>query len=262
MRDRRALLTAAALVLAGLLVVALAWDRNVGPWLDAPREVTAGSGVPKPRFNLSYIDVPPRGVVCSRNVTVGPRAERLVVIAEAEPPTPPVRVSLTAGEPGAPPHRSRSTIRGGWGAGMPLLGELEPPPESARGEVCLRNLSRTRGVAFMSTAETDARPQTFVDGELVSGQDLSVQFTAAEPVPLGDRRGEVLERSVTFSWGVLGGWTAWLLAVLLVIGMPVAVLAALAGGVLGDRRAQRRDAPDSHSGDAVSAVRMEAGPDR
>jgi hypothetical protein len=105
---------------------------------------------------------------------------------------------------------------------------VRPPPDvTLDGTLCLRNDGRRRiGLVGSQEAENASLPETRVGGQ-VSPVDPALTFLGAHPRSLLDRAGTVLGRASQFTGGVAPPWLLWALAVVLVVGVPLATAAAL-----------------------------------
>jgi hypothetical protein len=223
---------AAGVIAVGLLVLAFVALRDVRPFVQAPRGVSEGTAVPPAVFALAHVPIERGQQACLNDVTLTRTLEVAHANATIAGGAPGPRLRVSASGPGG--YRTSTVVRRGWKSGAGLSVRLTAPPRDLRGSVCFENLGR-RTVALYATAEgrTLARPATTVDGAPVEA-DLSLAFSRADPVALADRPGELIERMTAFVWSPLGSWAGWVVAVLLVVGVPLGVLLALGTAVRRD----------------------------
>ena len=98
------------------------------------------------------------------------------------------------------------------------------------GHICLKNLGR-KSVALIGTNEPRSLTlaRTTVNGKRSAGDARATLLilTAADRSP-GGSFGELSRHLSTLSGGITPVWIIWILAILLVVGVPVAALLALA----------------------------------
>ena len=126
---------------------------------------------------------------------------------------------------------SGSSIRSGrLAAGYPDNSEpvvfVGDVPPGRRIAVCIRNIG-DRAVALIGSSG-DLVPGTklYLEGRPGNG-DLTISFYAAHRPSALDEVPEIFRRAALFRPAVVGTWTFWVLAVLLVVGVPLLLLGAL-----------------------------------
>jgi hypothetical protein len=83
-----------------------------------------------------------------------------------------------------------------------------------------------------------------VDGEAITG-DLSLALLRSSPRSLLARVPAIFEHASAFAPAILGPWTFWLLAALILVGAPVSLWMALARAAAVERSQDDRRYPDS-----------------
>jgi hypothetical protein len=73
-----------------------------------------------------------------------------------------------------------------------------------------------------------------IDGR-VTATDVRIDFVRQAPTALAARLGEATERLVLFKPGWFGAWTLALLAAAIVVGVPLALFAAVRSAAGGER---------------------------
>jgi hypothetical protein len=101
------------------------------------------------------------------------------------------------------------------------------PTRSSDGRLCLRNLGR-HSVGLVGTDEPNSLglPATRVDGEPIGELDPAVTFLSGDQQSMLQRASTILDRAAGFT-GVVPGAVMWPLALLVFLGIPIAVVAAL-----------------------------------
>ena len=215
--------SAAAGVAAGLLVLVVLVLAFVRPFAIWPREVSEGTATPTARFANVEVPVRAGGEACVADVTISARARgaHFQAVGPQGRAGPPFDVSVTG-----PGYRSESRIPPGWGPDQTRLSApIEPPDESLRGTVCIRNTGTRRAKLFATNEVVISnRVSSTIDGE-ASPAEISLTFTRRRDVPIADRPGLLFQRATMF--GPFGPWVAWLLAIALTVGAPLLVLWAV-----------------------------------
>jgi hypothetical protein len=101
------------------------------------------------------------------------------------------------------------------------------PTRSSDGTLCLRNLGR-HSVGLVGTDEPNSLglPATRVDDKPVGELDPAVTFLAGEQRSMLQRASTIFDRAAGFT-GVVPGALMWPLALLVLLGIPIAVVTAL-----------------------------------
>jgi hypothetical protein len=224
MRRRLSPTAMAAIGLGVVLLVALAeW---IVPYATREREQVSGVPVPAPFFAQSSVRLGGGEEVCLTDVAFDPDSQLVEFTALGERRAgPPLDVSVEA-DGG---YGTRATVDGGYRLPARLVARIEPPAESAIGDLCIGNAGR-RAVNLLGTADARtgvARPTALLDGE-VSPAKLSVRLLEADSGSVLDRAGQLVDRAAAFKPGAFTEPFLWLVLVLVVLGVPaLAVYAAL-----------------------------------
>lgn len=233
MRDRR-LVWPVIVALVGIAFVLLVWQRDLAGFVSGERSLSEGTGGPPPVFAPVPIALERRDEVCARGIVFGARTDQVSFVAQGKEPTP--RLRVTARGEG---YEFTRTVPGRWVPNTTLTVPIDGPGRTLPGEVCVRNQGR-RPVAILANGETSARLETSLNGDPVPTADLFVRLSRREPESLLDASGLLFDRVAQYS--PIGAWAGWPIAILLVVGMPLAVFAALAGTIAGRARRSAADA--------------------
>ena len=216
---RRPLLVMAAIFLGFFVWKAL-------PFLTADRQDTYAtpSLQPDTLAPLQALTVPAGAKVCVDKVPFGPDAR--YVLVTGLPGTPTTKpLELTAGAPG---YRARGRIPAGLADNQQAIVKLEPAAVTeSLGTVCIRNAER-RTVGFYGTGRDGrmaAPSMTTIDGR-PAPVSLSLSLLTTPNASIGSRLGELSGRIAAFR--PVTGWQVFLTMVLLLIGTPAALMAAVA----------------------------------
>ena len=227
--------TLIAVLVAGVVTLLLHGLNSVRPYVAAPRPVTEGTAGTTGRFGPIPIRVPPGRRACVESVSLSEDAERAVLVADAASRRAAPRLLVTVTATG---YYSHAMIAAGWGEGITRLQvALDPPPRSVRGTVCVRNVG-SRALRLLGSNEVAhiSRSRSTVSGAPAPAQ-IALWFTRSEHVPIVSRLSQLFDRATSFSLGVLATWSGWMLAILLAVGLPVGLLAALVVAVHRDDEA-------------------------
>ncbi|HEY2603961.1 MAG TPA: hypothetical protein VGI67_20555 [Thermoleophilaceae bacterium] len=206
---------AVALALVLLAVVAVVkWV----PWLDTRRDVELSSPTSPPlSIPPSLVTLKPGDRLCIPAIDLGPSYREAHLFVNK-----PSKFSFTVSAPGY-----RGTTFGSTpGDETPVALPVKPPPHDAIGTACVRNVGRHRFYLW-GTVEprTQARPVSFLNGKALP-QDVALSFWSGKPTTVWeDASGAISRMSVL---APVGTWFFWLLLVLVAIGVPAAVIYALA----------------------------------
>jgi hypothetical protein len=102
------------------------------------------------------------------------------------------------------------------------------PPRDADGTLCVRNTGR-HAVGLVGTDEplSTTLPATKVDGKPAGEVDPALTFLGGPPQSMISRAGTILGRASDFTGGFVPLWLLWPLALLFVLGAPLALAWAL-----------------------------------
>jgi hypothetical protein len=179
--------------------------------------------------DLGNVVVKRNGRACLDQLDFGPGARYALVTALTDQPTGPLRF-----EARAPGYAADAVAPAGAGSNQQIIVPLKPASREVRGgTLCIINEGRHK-VGFYGVSANNHQgtpPQTTVDGKL-SDLDLSLTLLTSPSKSLKSRLGTIFDHMAAFN--PLSGWTVWLLFLLALIGVPVALGAALGRALVED----------------------------
>lgn len=207
------LLTTALFLLAAAVLFA-------GP-LTRERTPVASTGTPPPFGVRSPILVRPGQELCAEDVLLSSRAAVAeLVLDQGRTPAPPLSLTVRSGD-----RRSAPVAVPGGGTGVfPLRAPFTAPSTDERGSVCLRNDGRV-AAQFVGTEEfrTMTGLRTTVDGQPVP-PDVALNFYEGSTVSVMSFLPRIIDYMTAFRGFLGAAWILWPLLVLVVAGVPLAVL--------------------------------------
>jgi hypothetical protein len=214
-------------LLAGTLVLFALWFVWKGiPWLDRARPATYATPTVQPYDPSVLAPIAVKGgkTVCTDQMPWGPDARYVQFTLLGNPKRPNPAIGVVASGAGY-----RATARLAPGAAGDVLQTLAITPARATlgdGTLCLTNTGRHQVKFYGIAPGRGSGPSvTKVDGVAVE-PELSVTLLTHPSQSIIDRLGTVSSHIAAFR--PLTGWEVFLLALLAVIGVPVAVAFALA----------------------------------
>jgi hypothetical protein len=218
---RRASVLVTVLAAAAILLGALLWFR---PYVT--KKQVSVSSVPAPNAltaTTSY-QLAPGEQACMTAVAVEPNS--LAAQFELHPATPspkggpPVALVLSA-----PGYRSVSQLAGGYPGGLATL-PVTPPKHSLLATACFVDHGDTDVVLLGSAeARTISRSGTSVGGVSVVG-DVALTLFDTHPSSLLAQAGTIFGHASNLTDHLIPVWLIWILAVLVLFGVPAGILAA------------------------------------
>src|SRR5437763_3362531 len=203
-------------VVAGTIAMAI-------PFVTRNRDFPASIPSPAPLFNTDVLNVAPGASTCFDKAVPEQhsREARFRTTSFGATAGPPLRLTLSG-----PGYMHSYAVAGGY----PKVGEqrvaIEPPSRPTPLRVCIAN-RRTRPVGlFASNDRTRSRSLATVGGR-PTGVSVVFGFWETGVVDVRRRLPDMAERLTIFRPAYGGRWFVWLLAALLVVGIPAALLVAL-----------------------------------
>ena len=231
MPSRRRLAPAVAIAVVVLLVVAGELVFAAGKRTDIVESTWVNPVVP-------VAPVKPGGTVCQQPIGVSESFDRVRFNAGTfGKPGPPLFVSVTDLDSHA--ELASGAVRPGWvDNGKPrnvAVGSVKPGPQVS---VCIRNGGRVSAYFYgdyyhgafgkgpLGVTPTNSTSTADVDGTVLEG-DLAMSLYSSKSHTTLSWLPALFRHAAAFKPPFVAAWTFWLLALLLVIGAPVAVWAAL-----------------------------------
>jgi len=212
---------ATALAAVVVLFGALVWFR---PYLTQKQASVSAVPAPSALTALTQFDLPPGQQACMASVTVEPNslaAQFELYPAKAGPQGgPPVELVLSASG-----YRSVSQLAGGYPGGLATV-PTTPPRHSLLATACFVDRGDT-AVLLNGSAEarTISRSTTTVAGSSVFG-DIALTLLDTHPSSLLEQAGTIFGHASNLTDHLIPVWLIWILAVLVLCGVPLGVLAA------------------------------------
>ena len=226
-RAVRAALAAFLAGLLGLLVVAVTDKRHLAFSLAV-------------RPSQPGILLQPHQFVCQRGIDVEQPFDSVsLLLATYFQPGPRLALSVTEDRTGR--RLATGVLPDGYPDSKTSVAKLSGTVRAGVGAtLCIRNTG-TRKVAMFSGPDSDNAPSTAAIDRRRIEYDLLVDFVRSKPRSTLASIPEVFRRAALFHPGWVGVWTFWVLAGLLLFGVPVVLARALVS-------AEREDGADANSG--------------
>ena len=217
-----------ALIGGGITLVVTA--ALVLTWALRGRDQAASVPTPPPLFTLAFDNLARGLEACTSPFVIDEHAgqARFKVVGRGRP-TPPLALVVT----GTGGYRASAPIPGGYRQPGELRVNFAPPPAALVARACVANRGpRTIGLFGSGEPRSDSRSITRIGRRTVP--DMSLAFYEARSVSAARRATVTAQRVSTFRPGIAAPWLVGLLAVLFVVGVPVAAVAAVVGAAARD----------------------------
>lgn len=226
-RAARALLAAFLAGLLGLLVAAVTDKRHLAFSLAV-------------RPSQPGILIQPGQRICQRGIDVEQRFDSVsLLLATYFQPGPRLEMRVTGDRGGR--LLASGVLPDGYPDGKVSVTKLDRTvPQGGRATLCVRN-SGARKVALFSGPWSDNVPSSGAIDDRYISYDLLADFVRSKPRSTLASIPEVFRRAALFHPELVGAWTFWALAVLLLVGVPVLLGRALSA-------AERSGPSDANSG--------------
>jgi hypothetical protein len=212
---RRGPLALVATVAVGLLVLAL-----VG--IEDKRDLAFTIGVVP---TIPAATLHPGQTVCQEPISVSESFERVRVRA-GSPGGPGEPVDVSVRLPGSSQVIARGRLPGGYPYGSTVSARVDPVRADQRIAVCLRDAGDRR-VSVFGNAANAAPPSEAHLGDRVLENDVALVFLKEGRRSMLSEVPDVFARASVFRPGWVGTWTFWVLAGLVLLGVPALLARAL-----------------------------------
>jgi hypothetical protein len=193
------------------------------------RDYAASVPQPPPLYQLANVPLAPAALACWGPVVVDTRSQRaLIQVATGGRPGAALTFSLQA--PGWIVSRP---VPAGYGDNSVVGIDLPAPPRDLAARACVRNAGAAPVALFASDDRTKAPYQTQLSGRTLNAVP-ELSFYERGRHSIGSRLPLTLERIRAFRFGFLHPWLLWPLALLLVAGVPLALIWAYASALRED----------------------------
>jgi hypothetical protein len=219
----RSVRTSSALLsaLGGGVVLIVLLFALILPALDVSRRIATEVPQPPPLQSVSLVEVPGGQQACSDQIGLLPGAQvaQMRIGTYGKAPAP-LLFALTG-----PGYRETIPVAPSYVDNGLLEVAFRGPPRVLEGSVCLTNLGRTPVALYAAAGRSESRSTTTVDGRLWPA-NFDLAFYAAKRQSLLEDAGTIMRRLRLFHAHV-GLGLLWVLALLFVIGVPLAAVATL-----------------------------------
>lgn len=214
MRRSPIALVAAAI---GALVVGLG---VAYPFLREARLLPSTNPQPQPLFEPEVIALEPDDLVCMSNGVVDEHSEvAYVKVGTRRKAAVPLAFSVEGDG-----YRTRASRPPDYADNDVVSFLIDPPAAPKRVRICVRNRGKRVVDLYAVADRTRTRVDTFLNGELVR-PNYSVWFGEQYVHSFAKRSPTIAKRLSAFRPG--GAWIPWVVTILLLAGVPLALVAAL-----------------------------------
>jgi hypothetical protein len=195
--------------------------------------------------------VGPGATVCQKPLGITDSFDRVLLhVGTFGKPGPPLAVSVLDHQTGA--EVGRGLQRPGWvDNGTPRIVEVGNVKPGGQVDVCVRNQGPVDAYFFgdfyhgldkgrLGVTPTNSTSSADVNGTMIEG-DLAVTLLSSKEHSALSWIPSILRHAATFKPGFVGAWLYWVLGVLILVGAPVALWAALASAGRATEGTEARD---------------------
>lgn len=220
-------------IIGALVVFVLGAVFVVRPFVATQRDMPAEIPSPASLLQTASLPVDPGRPLCFADA-VAERHSELVRFRISAPNGPAPQLTVTVKGPG---YDATAILPAGLVDTQTAQAPIPAPPTDVPVRVCIRNDGKTPTAVFASSDRTRSRSLATVGGKPT---DRSVWFAFYEPrwQAISERVPLTIDRMSVFRPGYAAPWALWIIAVLFLLGVPLAAVWALV-------RAMRDDGEDS-----------------
>ncbi len=226
-----------AAVLGAVVVFVLGALFVVRPFMAAQRDQPAEIPSPASLVSTDVVPVAPGHPVCFDHAVAERHSEWIrFKVASPAGPAPALAVHLK----GPPSYDYTAQVPPGTLDGQMVQASIPAPLADVPVRVCIRNRGKQPVALFASNDRTRSRSHAIIDGE---DTNKSVWFAFYEPVPraITERLPDTIERMTVFRPQWVGRPLLWAIALLFLVGMPIAVVWAYVRALREDELGGRSD---------------------
>jgi len=222
---------ARAALLGGLAMLAVTAVLAVA-WAVRDRDQAASVPSPPPLFTLAFDDLARGRQACTGPFVIDQRAGQVrIKVVGRRGATPPLALLLT----GSGGYQATGAIPGGLAAAGEVRARFAPPKGAVVANACVTNRGhRTVGLLASGETRSDSRSVTRIGSRKVP--DMILEIYEARPVSALKRARVTAQRLSTFRPGIVSPWLVGVLAVLFVVGVPLAAVVAIVRAAAHDER--------------------------
>jgi hypothetical protein len=188
------------------------------PWLTRDRDFPSTIPQPPPLTAQSLVQMKAGDDVCMRDVAMEPHAGQARFVTGSYGRAGPA-LELRISGPG---YRVRRHIAAGYPDNHSHVVAIDGPPRNMLVTVCIRDQGPRKVALYGANDRARSRVQVTNDG-VREGVAPQLAFYEARPASIADRLGSVVERLAAFRAFLGHTWLVWLLALLSLIGVPLAI---------------------------------------
>jgi hypothetical protein len=218
---------------AAVVVLVLGALFVVRPFIAAERDMPAEIPSPASLERTDLVPLTHGAPVCFGNAVADHRSEQVrFKIYSPHGPAPALSVHVAG-----PGYDYTAKIPPGTPDNTLVQAPIPAPPANVPVRVCIRSAGRPPIALFASSDRTRSRSMATVDGKRTI---KSVWFSFYEPAPraITERLPDTIQRMTVFRPHYVTQGVLWVLAVLFLVGMPIAVIWAYARALRDDGLAE------------------------
>ena len=193
------------------------------PFLTKARDYPASIPQASPLFFTSVVQLRPGSEACFRDAVVEEHSEELRFrVGTVRRPGEPLAVRIDGNG-----YSQRLRVPGGYQDNLLHALAVDPPARATAVRICIENEGAHRMDLYGAADRTRSRSRVLVDGRRVR-PNVVIGFWERSDRSILERLPVTIERMTVMRAGVVGEWMLWPLALLFVLGLPLALAWGLA----------------------------------
>jgi hypothetical protein len=229
-----------AAVIGAVVVLVLGALLVVRPFVAAPRDQPAEIVSPAALARTDTVELAVGHPVCFASAVIEQHSQvARFKIGSATNTTPPIDMTIKGAG-----YDFTAKVPAGTVQEQLVSVPVTPPPTDVIVEVCFSNRGTQPVSLFASSDRTRSRSLATVDGEVVGGRpgkSVWFGFYEATPRTIVERLPTTLERMTVFRPHYVTRGVLWVLAVLLLVGVPVGIVWGYQRALRDDERLEPRE---------------------